>query len=134
MFEELYGEADEGTEKVLQVLEGNMIMLSTVDQEFVIGCRQHLQLGGILTADNKQRLQQIAGSLSSTSHNTLGIGAGTPALSMQEVLRAFANNLSILSPQEKHFAAQMAQKLRSGKQLSLDEMQTLLSIYTAKGF
>ncbi len=123
--EELAGDAM----GLLQHLEGQMMMLSEPDQEFVLGCRHAISAGAALTAGNKSQLRKIASTLTHAGHNTLGDG-----LSMGQVVHDLANALHMLSPDEKAVIANMARKLKAGEQLMQDEIARVLQIYTEKGF
>lgn len=114
---------------LLQHLEGQMVMLSDPDQEFVIGCRVAISAGASLTASNREQLKKIGSVLTHASHNTLG-----GALSMGQVLHDLANSIHTLSAEEKAVAANMGRKLKDGVSLSQDEIVRVLQIYSDKGF
>jgi hypothetical protein len=125
VFDHLAGDALE----ILSRLESQLPMLSDEDQGFVIGCRHHISAGAPLTVQNKIQLREIARTLSSTGHSSLG-----GALSMGTVFANLASAIRTLNPQERQFANQMAYKYQNKQPFTQPELASLLGLYTAKGF
>lgn len=131
MFDER--QVSDSVAEVLQHLEGQTVMLSDTEQDFVLGCRMTLDTGGRLTAENQAEILRIARSLNQAEHNGVG-GLAAGALSMQRVVKDLAGAIHMLTPQEQQFLQQMAGKMQHGQKLSIEEIEGLLKVYGAKGF
>ena len=126
MFENL---AAEDISAMVASLENQLPMLTETDQQFILGCRMHMESGTALTAQNQTEVRRIASTLTHVGHNTLG-----GALSPKEVLQKLASVRHTLTPQEGQLANQLAQKMQQGQALTPNEVTALLNIYTTKGF
>ena len=131
MFDER--QVSDNVAEILQHLEGQTVMLSDTEQDFVLGCRLALETGGKLTAENQAEIIRIFRSLNHAEHNAVG-GLAEGALSMQRVVKDLAGAIHMLSPQEQQFLQQMAGKVQGGVKLSIQEIEALVKIYGDKGF
>lgn len=122
-------QAQEGVAETLANLEQHLPMLSDQDQQFIVGCRMTLEMGGTLTAQNQQEIKRIASTLQQAEHNTM-----EQPLSVKKMLQDLGGVIQSLSPQERNFLGPIARKVQGGEQLTQDEMTQLLQIYTDKGF
>jgi hypothetical protein len=127
------GQISDGVERTLQYLETQLLLLSDVDQDFILGCRMTLGAGGRLTPENQAEIQRIASTLTHVGHNIVG-GMAESALSMQKVVKDLAGAIHMLTPQEQQFLQQMAGKVQGGVKLSVPEVEALVKIYGEKGF
>ncbi len=114
---------------LFQYLQTQFALLSTGDQEFILGCDVAFSTGGALTAENRKRLAQIVQSLTAATHNSLG-----SSLSMNQVIKDLSSVVGRLTPQERQFAGQMATKLKNRMPLDQQEVRMLVQLHTAKGF
>ncbi len=130
------GQAPGSIHQLLAMLEGNMALLGDTDQGFVIGCRSHLNEGAILTADNQAQLRRIAATIGDNGVPDMGDGivAAEQSLSTLQMLRHLAGTIHTLNPEERRFANSMATKHKQKVQMSPDELQKLVTLYTLKGF
>lgn len=118
---------------LVQALEAQLPLMGDDDRDFVLGCQVALDIGGIITPANTQRLLKIAKNLNAAGHDILG-GGVEPPLSLVNVLRDLANNIHTLLPHEKKFANEMARKIQTKEQPTPKEIERLLTIYNNKGF
>ena len=125
LFDNLSGDEDQ----LLAHLETQLPMLSDSDQDFVIGCRLHIEAGTRLTPQNIAVLHRIAATLGNTAHSAL---EGT--LSVQKMLKDLATNHHILSYEEKKFLNKVAQTHQNSGRLGEYEVELLVKLYGSKGF
>lgn len=116
-------------DKMLAVLENNLMMFSDDDQEFIQSMVLLVGTGSPLVAQQIQRLGGLMSTLKTSGHNTLG-----ESLSMVQVVKDLAGALHTLNPSEKQFLIGVANKMKQRIPLSTDEVQQLLNVYAAKGF
>jgi len=122
-----------GNTELLAYLENNLPLLGDEDRDFVLGCKMTLEIGGVLTAENTQRLRQIAKGIQAAGHDVLG-GGVEPPLSPVKVLKDLVQNIHTLNAQEKTYANNIAKKLKKKEPLTPKEVEGLLQIYFDKGF
>lgn len=127
-------QAPTGIHALLASLEGSAMLLGDEDQGFVIGCRQALNEGGMLTPQNQAQLQKIAGSIAQQTPDMGGISVDEKPISTLKILQDLANNIHTLNLEERKFANQMASKYKKGQAMSAQEMQKLMTLYGLKGF
>jgi hypothetical protein len=127
------GTGAEDVTGLLAYLETHMPLMGDEDRDFVIGCKVTVETGGVITAQNKQRLVQIAQFLNATGHDVLG-GAVEAPLSMPKVLQDLAQNIHTLQPHERNYANEIARKVKSNEALTPREIERILEIYYNKGF
>lgn len=128
------GQAPGSTHQILAMLEGNMALLGSDDQGFVMGCRSHLNEGSVLTQENQAQLRRIAATLSSDTPNMGGIATSEPSLSVLQILKTLAGARHTLNAEETRFANLMATKYKQKTRMTADELQKLMTLYTIKGF
>lgn len=129
------GQAPGSTHQLLAMLEGNMALLGDADQGFVIGCRSHISEGAILTKENQAQLRRIAATIGDNGVPSMGgIVTSEKPLSTLQMLRSLAGAIHTLSPEERRFANLMATKHTQKVQMTPEELQKLVTLYTLKGF
>jgi len=132
---------------LVEALETQLPMLPDADQDFVLGCKIHIEVGGILTHKNYVKLRRIAEALRQRDTTTdafesvqrydvatAAVANANNALTMRRVLLDLAKVIDNLTPQERKFANMLAQKLQAHQAFTQAETQTLLAIHASKGF
>ena len=127
------GQISDSSDRILQYLETQLLMLSEVDQNFVLGCRMALEAGGKLTAENQTEIRRIAGTLTHVGHNAVG-GMAENALSMKKVIKDLSGAIHMLTPEEQRFYQRAAAKVQANQKLTVEEIEVLIRIYGEKGF
>jgi hypothetical protein len=126
--------ATEGVQNLINSIEPQLLLLSEAEQNFVVGCRMTLEMGGLLTQQNQDELRRIAGTLNHAGHNVLGGVTAGDTLSMQKVVKDLVGANLTLNPQEKQIVNQMLVKIQRGQKLDRGEVAQLLRVYFDKGF
>jgi len=125
----VFDNSSDDVEQMLSYLETQLPMLSDSDQDFVIGCRLHIEEGVRLTPQNIAVLKRIVATLSNTVHSSMEI-----PLSPHKMLKDLATNHHILSHEEKKFLNRIAQQLQAGGRLGEYDVELLVKLYGSKGF
>lgn len=128
------GQAPSDTHHLLASLEASKLLLCLDDQGFVDGCRLTLDEGGVLTQANQQQLRRIASTVNCGAPDMGGIATEEPTLSTIQVLRKLASAKHTLNKEEMRFANSMAKKYTAKTQMTSEEFQKLMTLYTLKGF
>lgn len=144
MFE---NQASQSALALVESLSSQLAMLPDADQDFVLGCQMHLEVGGILTDKNARKLRRIAAALSKRDTTTdafaaaqrvdeasVMVASASASLTMLQVLKDLASVINQLSQEERAFANHLATKFKSKQPFTQKETEVLLKVHASKGF
>lgn len=122
---------DNAFQKKLEKLETELAFLSDTDQKAVLGYRVIIDTGGTLPPGSEQDVNRMLTLLVNTTHAVTSTEA---PLSLVKVVRDLRGTQTMLSTQELQVLNLVEPKIHNRQQLSVQETETLLKIYSKKGF
>ena len=121
------------TYKMLQLIEQYAMFLSDADQKRMIAYKVLIEAGRGKDLDPaiKADIRKVYVAVLKELKRTVD---AEPVLSLVTVLKDLLKAEKMLSPQEKVFFNQMANKIVKRETVSTEETEALLRLYTRKGF
>lgn len=121
------------TYKMLQLIEQYAMFLSDADQKRTIAYKVLIEAGRGKDLDPaiKADIRKVYVAILKELRRTVD---AEPVLSLVTVLKDLLKAEKMLSPQEKVFFNQMANKIVKRETVSTEETEALLRLYTRKGF
>jgi hypothetical protein len=117
---------------VIKKLEDRLPMLAGHDADFVMGCKLNVEEGYPVEAPAQARLHKLLVTALAVEPDFDDVANTEKPLSLMDMLNQLAGVGSILTQTERRLVLDWANKLQAGQELTMNEVQALFNLHTAK--